>query len=156
MQLTILATDNSPGLQLFLDNQWCDVPPMSDAFVINLGDLLERCVIPGTFWETPQPRLSGFTTSCSNSQGHCLFGIMTSRHCSERGGGTLVDASGTGSCESTCYVDVAPLMVLFLHTTPFLRQFIRKGRSQGSFLRDVGPFLVLSRRCRIGTLGAPL
>lgn len=43
-QLTILATDNSPGLQLFLDNQWCDVPPMSDAFVINLGDLLERCV----------------------------------------------------------------------------------------------------------------
>jgi 2OG-Fe(II) oxygenase superfamily len=44
MQLTILATDNSPGLQLFLDNKWCDVPPMSDAFVINLGDLLERCV----------------------------------------------------------------------------------------------------------------
>eukprot|EP00884_Botryococcus_braunii_P005263 jgi/Botrbrau1/14738/Bobra.0108s0082.1 len=41
-QLTILATDNSPGLQLFLDNKWCDVPPMSDAFVINLGDLLER------------------------------------------------------------------------------------------------------------------
>lgn len=44
LQLTILATDNSPGLQLFLENQWCDVPPMSDAFVINLGDLLERYV----------------------------------------------------------------------------------------------------------------
>ncbi len=43
MQLTILATDDNPGLQLYLNGEWQGVPPMKDAFIINLGDLLERC-----------------------------------------------------------------------------------------------------------------
>jgi hypothetical protein len=43
LQLTILATDDNPGLQLYLNGEWQGVPPMKDAFIINLGDLLERC-----------------------------------------------------------------------------------------------------------------
>lgn len=42
LQLTILATDDNPGLQLYLNGEWQGVPPMKDAFIINLGDLLER------------------------------------------------------------------------------------------------------------------
>lgn len=41
--LTILATDGSPGgLQLWLDNEWQDVMPPQDAFIINLGDLMAQ------------------------------------------------------------------------------------------------------------------
>ena len=45
MQVTILLTDDNPGLQLYLEGGWRDVPPMADAFIINLGDLLERCAL---------------------------------------------------------------------------------------------------------------
>ncbi len=43
--LTILATDRVPGLQIHLDGSWHDVAPVSGAFIINLGDMLERCVL---------------------------------------------------------------------------------------------------------------
>lgn len=41
--LTILATDDVPGLQIHLDGAWHDVAPVAGAFIINLGDMLERC-----------------------------------------------------------------------------------------------------------------
>jgi len=40
--LTILATDSQPGLQIFLKDQWIDVPPCPNTFIINLGDMLQR------------------------------------------------------------------------------------------------------------------
>ena len=41
--VTILATDDNPGLQIYHDEQWMDVPPPSlGTFVVNLGDMLER------------------------------------------------------------------------------------------------------------------
>ncbi len=45
--LTLLATDASPGLQIQpradgADGAWFDVPPRHGAFIVNLGDLLER------------------------------------------------------------------------------------------------------------------
>ena len=41
--ITILLTDDNPGLQIFTkDKEWVDVPPMKGAFVVNLGDMLER------------------------------------------------------------------------------------------------------------------
>lgn len=41
--ITLLLTDNNPGLQILtLDNVWIDVPPRPNAFVVNLGDMLER------------------------------------------------------------------------------------------------------------------
>jgi hypothetical protein len=40
--LTILATDNQPGLQVHLHGRWMDVPPVPGCFICNLGDMLER------------------------------------------------------------------------------------------------------------------
>lgn len=42
--LTVLATDDSPGLQINTDGQWQHVKPIPGTFVINLGDMLERHV----------------------------------------------------------------------------------------------------------------
>ncbi|GAQ89396.1 2-oxoacid-dependent dioxygenase [Klebsormidium nitens] len=45
--LTLLKTDDVPGLQICLEKdakvqQWIDVPPVPGAFIVNLGDMLER------------------------------------------------------------------------------------------------------------------
>lgn len=40
--LTFLLTDGTPGLQIFLDDQWNDVPWVPGTIVVNLGDMLER------------------------------------------------------------------------------------------------------------------
>ncbi|GAQ82514.1 hypothetical protein KFL_001140020 [Klebsormidium nitens] len=45
--LTLLKTDSVPGLQICLEkdaeNQtWLDVPPVEGAFIVNIGDMLER------------------------------------------------------------------------------------------------------------------
>ena len=39
--LTLLATNDVSGLQIFLHNEWIDIPPMKDAFIINLGDCFQ-------------------------------------------------------------------------------------------------------------------
>eukprot|EP01026_Neomeris_dumetosa_P051909 TRINITY_DN4578_c0_g1_i1.p1 TRINITY_DN4578_c0_g1~~TRINITY_DN4578_c0_g1_i1.p1 ORF type:complete len:337 (+),score=35.23 TRINITY_DN4578_c0_g1_i1:63-1013(+) len=39
---TILATDGVPGLQIQYQNEWLDVEHVEDAFVINLGDMVQR------------------------------------------------------------------------------------------------------------------
>ena len=41
--LTVLATDENPGLQIFTEGKWAHVKPVPATFVINLGDMLERC-----------------------------------------------------------------------------------------------------------------
>ncbi|DBA70484.1 TPA: hypothetical protein ACH3X2_011889 [Trebouxia sp. C0005] len=41
--LTILATDENPGLQVFSGGKWAHVKPVPGTFIINLGDMLERC-----------------------------------------------------------------------------------------------------------------
>ncbi|GFH46518.1 hypothetical protein CTEN210_02992 [Chaetoceros tenuissimus] len=43
--VTLLATDDNPGLQIYLNDEWIDVAPIGYAnstFVVNLGDMLER------------------------------------------------------------------------------------------------------------------
>lgn len=40
--LTVLATDDSPGLQINTGGQWHHVKPIPGTFIINLGDMLER------------------------------------------------------------------------------------------------------------------
>ncbi|KAJ1393553.1 Oxoglutarate/iron-dependent dioxygenase [Sesbania bispinosa] len=54
--ITLLATDDVPGLQICKDKDakpqiWEDVAPMKGAFIVNLGDMLERwsnCVFKST------------------------------------------------------------------------------------------------------------
>ena len=41
--LTILATDNEPGLQICVGKTWIDVEPRPGMFVVNLGDMVDRC-----------------------------------------------------------------------------------------------------------------
>jgi hypothetical protein len=41
--LTILATDGTPGLQVFHNDRWFDVPYVGGSLLINLGDMAERC-----------------------------------------------------------------------------------------------------------------
>mmetsp|Transcript_15232 Transcript_15232/g.23703 ORF Transcript_15232/g.23703 Transcript_15232/m.23703 type:complete len:326 (-) Transcript_15232:63-1040(-) len=41
--VTLLLTDENPGLQILTkQGEWIDVPPKPGAFVVNLGDMLER------------------------------------------------------------------------------------------------------------------
>lgn len=40
--ITLLSTDENPGLQIFLQGEWIDVPPRADAFIVNIGDMGER------------------------------------------------------------------------------------------------------------------
>lgn len=39
---TVVAAEQIPGLQIFVDDQWIDVPAVPDSFVVNLGDLMAR------------------------------------------------------------------------------------------------------------------
>ena len=39
--LTLLLTDDVGGLQVHTEQGWIDVPPRRDAFVINIGEMLE-------------------------------------------------------------------------------------------------------------------
>jgi len=40
--LTLLATDDVPGLEVLIDGQWHQVNPLPDSFIINLGDMFQR------------------------------------------------------------------------------------------------------------------
>ncbi|MCH7709113.1 MAG: isopenicillin N synthase family oxygenase [Myxococcales bacterium] len=39
---TIVAAEQIPGLQIFFDDEWLDVPMVPNGFVVNLGDLMAR------------------------------------------------------------------------------------------------------------------
>ena len=41
--ITLLLTDGTPGLQIYTAGSWQSVIPAApDAFIVNLGDMLER------------------------------------------------------------------------------------------------------------------
>ncbi|OQR99495.1 hypothetical protein ACHHYP_05973 [Achlya hypogyna] len=40
--LTLLSTDNTPGLEIYVEQQWVPVPPKPGCFIVNIGDLGER------------------------------------------------------------------------------------------------------------------
>lgn len=40
--ITLLLTDDNPGLQVKLDGKWIDIPPKRGTLVVNIGDMFER------------------------------------------------------------------------------------------------------------------
>lgn len=51
--LTVLATDESPGLQINTGGKWQHVKPIPNTFIINLGDMLERSLPLGPAFVQP-------------------------------------------------------------------------------------------------------
>jgi len=49
--LTILLQDQIQALQVLHDNLWIDVQPVPGALIINIGDLLQVCLINDVFRE---------------------------------------------------------------------------------------------------------
>ncbi|ETW06478.1 hypothetical protein, variant [Aphanomyces invadans] len=49
--LTLLSTDENPGLEIYYNQEWIPVPPKPHCFVVNIGDLGERWT-NGTFKST--------------------------------------------------------------------------------------------------------
>ena len=37
--LTLLSTDNNPGLEIYYNDEWISVPVKEDCFIVNIGDL---------------------------------------------------------------------------------------------------------------------
>ncbi len=61
--LTILATDANKALQIEAAGEWVDVEPKPGCFIINLGDILQRCDLqrsadPETDEDSMQERLN--------------------------------------------------------------------------------------------------
>jgi len=50
--LTILLQDTVGGLQIKSNGKWVDAPPISDTFICNIGDMLER-ITGGLYKSTP-------------------------------------------------------------------------------------------------------
>ncbi len=50
--LTILKQDDCGGLEVKSQNRWIEAPPLADAFVCNIGDMLER-MTGGLYRSTP-------------------------------------------------------------------------------------------------------
>lgn len=59
--LTLLAQDDSGGLEVRTRNGWIDAPPVASSFVCNLGDMLER-LTGGLYRSTPH-RVRNTTSS---------------------------------------------------------------------------------------------
>jgi len=48
--ITLLLQDQLGGLQVLHEDRWFNVPPIHEALVVNVGDLLQVNITPSVFW----------------------------------------------------------------------------------------------------------
>ncbi|XP_039030042.1 2-oxoglutarate-Fe(II) type oxidoreductase hxnY-like isoform X3 [Hibiscus syriacus] len=89
--ITLLVTDSVPGLQICRDKSkqpqvWEDVPSMKGAFIVNIGDTMERwtnCLFRSTLHRVLQPRQERYSVAFfTNPSKDCIVECMESC-CSE-------------------------------------------------------------------------
>ncbi|KAE8699263.1 1-aminocyclopropane-1-carboxylate oxidase-like isoform X2 [Hibiscus syriacus] len=89
--VTLLVTDGVPGLQICREKSvkpqvWEDVPSLSGAFIVNIGDMMERwtnCLFRSTLHRVLQPRQDRYSVAfLTNPSKDCIVECLESC-CSE-------------------------------------------------------------------------
>eukprot|EP00808_Paulinella_micropora_P020137 g52436.t1 len=64
--VTILANDQEPGLQVWINGEWTNLPPIPGTLVVNLGDMLQKW--SGDLYKSTRHREGSHRSRCNQAE----------------------------------------------------------------------------------------